>query len=110
MGLLVLCIKLIKKVIKYKKFVPLENIYDLCYYCLINMIRGMWNIFVSVVRKNWSYLVGFVVGGLVGYLYWYFIGCASGTCAIASSPIYSFLWGALMGALLLNLFVGIIKK
>ncbi len=49
-------------------------------------------------------LVGFVIGGIGGYLYYYFIGCNSGTCPIQSNPILSVIWGALLGYLLLDMF------
>jgi hypothetical protein len=45
-----------------------------------------------------------LIGALAGYLYYYFVGCASGTCAITSKPLNSALYGAMMGALLLNIF------
>lgn len=47
---------------------------------------------------------GAVVGAIGGYLYYYYVGCASGTCAITSRPVNSTLYGALMGGLLFNLF------
>ena len=49
-------------------------------------------------------LAGIVLGAVAGYSYYYFVGCASGTCAITSKPINSSLYGALMGGLLFNLF------
>lgn len=49
--------------------------------------------------------VGVVVGAIAGYAYYYYVGCASGTCAITSKPINSTLYGSLMGGLLFNLFV-----
>lgn len=49
-------------------------------------------------------LIGVVLGGIAGYLYYYYIGCASGTCAITSRPLNSTLYGALMGGLLLHIF------
>jgi hypothetical protein len=50
-------------------------------------------------------LLGMVIGAFAGYAYYYFVGCASGTCAITSKPINSTLYGSLMGGLLFNLFV-----
>jgi uncharacterized membrane protein YdjX (TVP38/TMEM64 family) len=44
------------------------------------------------------------LGAIAGYLYWMHVGCASGTCAITSSPVNSSLYGALMGGLLANSF------
>ena len=48
--------------------------------------------------------IGIALGALVGFLYWKYVGCTSGTCPITSSPVNSTLWGAVMGGLLLNLF------
>ncbi len=44
--------------------------------------------------------VGAVVGALAGYAYYYFVGCANGTCAITSNPVNSTLYGVFMGGLL----------
>ena len=43
--------------------------------------------------------IGVFLGGVVGYAYYYFIGCKSGTCAITSSPVISTLYGVLLGVL-----------
>ena len=58
------------------------------------------------IQKNKLSLVGVAVGALGGFLYWNYVGCASGTCMITSKPINSTLYGALMGYLLF----GILKK
>lgn len=44
-------------------------------------------------------IIGLVtlVGAVGGYAYYYYVGCQSGTCAIASSPIFSTLLGAVLG-------------
>jgi hypothetical protein len=49
-------------------------------------------------------LIGLVIGGALGYIYYYFVGCASGTCAITSKPLNSSLYGALIGVLTINIF------
>jgi len=54
--------------------------------------------------------IGIVVGAIFGYLYYKFVGCASGTCAITSKPINSTLYGAVMGGLLFNMFLKTPKK
>ena len=54
--------------------------------------------------------IGIVVGSIVGYLYYFYLGCASGTCAITSKPLNSTLYGALMGGLIFNMFVKSPKK
>ncbi len=58
------------------------------------------------LRKYMWSLIGLVAGAALGYAYYYYIGCASGTCAITSKPINSTLYGAFMGVL----FANIIKK
>lgn len=59
---------------------------------------------LNILKRNWTYLAGAVSGGIAGYLYWYFIGCSSGTCRITASPINSLIWGAVLGGLLFSLF------
>jgi len=49
-------------------------------------------------------LIGLIVGGIAGYLYYVFVGCNSGTCAITSNPVNSTAYGSIMGALLLDSF------
>lgn len=49
-------------------------------------------------------LAGVALGAIAGYAYYYYVGCASGTCAITSNPLNSTLYGSLLGALLLNNF------
>ena len=57
------------------------------------------------LMKNWIlWGIGIVIGAAGGYLYWYFVGCVSGSCAITSSPVNSTLYGGLMGGLLGNVF------
>jgi len=48
--------------------------------------------------------IGVLAGALGGFLYWKYVGCISGTCAIWSNPIRSTLYGALLGGLLLLAF------
>ena len=49
--------------------------------------------------------IGMIVGLIVGYSYYFYVGCTSGTCAITSKPLNSTLYGGLMGGLLFNMFV-----
>jgi hypothetical protein len=49
-------------------------------------------------------LLGLLLGALSGYLYYFYIGCYSGTCPITSQPGPSTMYGAVMGALILNSF------
>lgn len=56
------------------------------------------------IKKNLITILGVLVGALGGYLYWRFVGCDSGTCAITSSPLNSTIYGAIMGGLVFSLF------
>lgn len=54
----------------------------------------------SKIKKKLTFrlIISVVCGSLLGFSYYYFIGCSSGSCPITSSPYMSILWGALMGA------------
>lgn len=56
------------------------------------------------LNNNKLYIIGAVAGAIAGYLYWNYIGCLSGTCAITSKPLNSTLYFAMMGALLFGFF------
>lgn len=56
------------------------------------------------IKKYQRNLIGITLGALAGFLYWNYIGCASGTCAITSKPINSTLYGSLMGYLVAGMF------
>ncbi|MBC8346478.1 MAG: hypothetical protein ISR82_00630 [Candidatus Marinimicrobia bacterium] len=45
--------------------------------------------------------LGIGMGSSIGYAYYYFIGCNSGTCAITSDPVNSMMYGSLMGLIML---------
>ena len=59
----------------------------------------------KIIKRFWLYPAGAIIGGVGGYLYWYYVGCVSGTCPITSSPTLSIVWGAVMGGLLFSLFL-----
>lgn len=56
------------------------------------------------LASYWLTVAGVLIGAVGGYLYYHFVGCSSGTCAITSKPVNSTLYGAMMGGLFLNLF------
>lgn len=56
------------------------------------------------LKKYQLTIIGIVLGAIGGYLYYHFVGCNSGTCAITSKPLNSTVYGALMGGLFLNIF------
>jgi hypothetical protein len=59
---------------------------------------------MKLLSKHKLTLYGIAAGILGGYLYYYFIGCSSGSCAITSNPYMSMIYGAMMGGLLLSSF------
>ncbi len=44
--------------------------------------------------------LGLVLGGLAGFAYTSYVGCATGHCPITSNPVISTAWGAGVGGLL----------
>ena len=58
----------------------------------------------SFIIKYKLALLGLIIGAIAGYAYYYFVGCASGTCAITSNPYISTAYGAFMWFLLLTSF------
>lgn len=58
----------------------------------------------NVLKSNILAIIGVVVGALAGFLYWKFVGCSSGTCAITSSPVNSTIYGSILGGLLFSMF------
>lgn len=60
---------------------------------------------IKVRIKTWRFwkpIVSITIGGFVGFLYYYFVGCTSGTCAITSSPYNSIIMGGILGLLITN--------
>jgi hypothetical protein len=49
-------------------------------------------------------LIGILVGGGLGFAYYRFVGCSSGTCPLTSNPVISTIYGAVLGALLATSF------
>lgn len=58
----------------------------------------------NFIKKYKLGLIGIVLGGILGYAYYHFIGCSTGTCAITSKPINSSVYGMVMGYLILSTF------
>jgi hypothetical protein len=46
--------------------------------------------------------IGVIIGGILGYSYYHFVGCRSGHCPIAGNPYISILYGSLMGAVFMG--------
>jgi hypothetical protein len=60
---------------------------------------------MQISRATFITLAGIASGALAGYLYYYYVGCSSGTCMITSKPLNSTLYGSLMGFFLFRSFL-----
>ena len=49
-------------------------------------------------------IIGAVAGGGLGFAYYKFVGCSTGTCPLTSNPIISSLYGMVVGALVAGSF------
>ena len=60
--------------------------------------------FKELIKSSlfWKPFLGVIIGGTGGFLYYYFVGCASGSCAITSNPIMSTLFGSFLGFFIIN--------
>lgn len=58
----------------------------------------------AINRNIIKNITGLILGAIGGYLYYHFVGCNSGSCAITSNPYMSILWGGVMGYLLFDIF------
>ncbi|MHB1686385.1 MAG: DUF6132 family protein [Ignavibacteriaceae bacterium] len=47
--------------------------------------------------KKYKKFLPILIGGALGYAYYYFIGCTTGRCPIQSNPYFSTLYGAAVG-------------
>ncbi|RIJ45600.1 hypothetical protein D1614_22175 [Maribellus luteus] len=69
---------------------------------------------MEIIKQKKIALIFLVLGAIGGFLYWKFVGCTSGTCAIKSVWYWSTLWGAavgyLVGDFLNDLLVRVKKK
>ncbi len=58
-------------------------------------------IWERIKKQNFKKIaMGIAIGAILGYAYYYFIGCSSGTCPITSNPINSILYGSFAGLVL----------
>ncbi len=62
------------------------------------------------VRKYIPEIAGTLLGIIGGFLYWKYVGCQSGTCAIKSNWYLMVPWGGVLGYLAGSLVSDILKK
>jgi len=56
---------------------------------------------LNLKQIDWKRIViGALIGGLLGYAYYYFIGCRSGSCPLTSNPVRMTIYGAFFGIVL----------
>ncbi|GMT48956.1 MAG: hypothetical protein IEMM0008_0495 [bacterium] len=46
-------------------------------------------------------VLGVLIGGGLGFAYYYFVGCQTGTCPIQSNPYASTAYGSALGLLII---------
>jgi len=63
-----------------------------------------------MIKKYGLTALGVIIGAIGGYLYYHYVGCSGGSCAITSKPVNSTLYGAVMGGLVANIFKKETKK
>jgi phage shock protein E len=66
--------------------------------------KNLTKIKMNYISTHKITVTGIILGAISGFAYYYFVGCASGTCAITSSPINSTIYGAIMGGLIFSMF------
>lgn len=49
-------------------------------------------------------VIGAVVGGGLGFAYYKFIGCSTGTCPLTSNPFISSIYGMVVGGMIASSF------
>jgi hypothetical protein len=64
----------------------------------------------KIIKEKRLALIFLIIGGIGGFLYWKYVGCLSGTCAIKSVWYWSTLWGAAMGYLVGDFINDILKR
>ncbi|MFU8843815.1 MAG: hypothetical protein ACNA7V_08425 [Bacteroidales bacterium] len=55
-------------------------------------------------RISWLAIIGLITGAAGGFIYYWQVGCVSGSCGITSNPWMSTAWGGAFGYLLFDMF------
>lgn len=62
------------------------------------------------LKQNYLYLIGGVIGAIIGYIYWSYKVCNSEACALNSTPFPMTINFALLGAIALNFLKPLLSK
>lgn len=55
-----------------------------------------------MMKRTLKYIFGFLCGGVLGFSFYYFVGCETGACPIQSNPYISTVFGAIIGMLIVD--------
>lgn len=64
----------------------------------------------DLLKRYLPEIAGTIIGIVGGFLYWKYVGCVSGTCAIKSNWYLMVPWGAVLGYLAGSVAGDIIRK
>lgn len=64
----------------------------------------------NFIRNNWISISFTILGAITGYLYWYYIGCTSGTCPLKTIWYNNVIIGGIMGYLVGSSITDALKK
>jgi F0F1-type ATP synthase assembly protein I len=64
----------------------------------------------SFLKRYLPEIAGVAAGAIGGFLYWKYVGCLSGTCAIKSNWYLMVPWGAVLGFLAGSVIGDVIRK
>lgn len=53
----------------------------------------------SFIQRYIGVILFVILGMVIGFIYYKYIGCATGTCPITANPIMSVLYGGILGGL-----------
>lgn len=64
------------------------------------MSKNKCNVGDDIMKRIYKIMIGIGLGGVLGFAYYYFIGCQTGACPITSNLYVSVAYGGTIGLLL----------
>lgn len=55
---------------------------------------------ISILKSSLRPLIFIIAGVIIGFAYYNFVGCASGTCVITSNPVITMAYTGILGGLI----------